>query len=384
VGQALPTCATGFPNDDRRGHGPRRFLLDGTRHQLGLSGYPLNRVKITLPSLSKLSPLFTLAVLGFASYAIYLEVQQVQKKSHDGIMDSIMAIDPMKIVIAAILVVPALLAIACYDVVAAWFFKLGIGLSRPLGTGLLGYSITNTTGHGVVVGALLRLRIYPRWGVSGKQVGEVVGFGVLTYYMGLSIVAATALLFEGVELTSLLSKLPKVGYLFEGDWFRYAVPVILLSGVGLWFLLVSLKRSPIVIRGHTFQLPGPKIGAVQVLVSIGDLAIASSILYVLLPDHHDLAWMAFVGIFAVVQLAALMSLVPGGIGVFGAIMIAVLSPRFTGDAGAELFASLIAFRVLYYLIPFTIGGITFLGMISFQNVAKKRSAASNREPSTNV
>lgn len=354
------------------------------RHQSDLSGYPLSRVKINLPSIAKLSPLFTLAVLGFAGYAIYLEIQVVKKQSNDGIMDSLMAIDPLKIGIAAALVVPGILILACYDVVAAWFFRLGIGTWRPLGTGLLGYSITNTTGHGLLVGALLRLRIYPRWGVTGKQVGEVVGFGVLTYYMGLSIVAAAALLLEGVELTSLLSKLPKVGHLFEGDWFRYVVPAILLTGVGLWFLLVSLRRRPIVIRGHKFQLPGPKIGAVQVIVSTGDLALASTILYVLLPNHHDIAWLAFLGIFAVVQLAALISMVPGGIGVFGAIMIAVLSPRFTGDASAELFASIIAFRVLYYLIPFTIGGITFLGMISFQNVAKKRSAASNREPSTDV
>ena len=341
-------------------------------------------MKLHLPSLSKLSPLFTLAVFGFASYAIYLEVQQVQKKSHAGIMDSILAIDPWKIMIAGALVLPAITALACYDVVAARFFRLGIGMWRPLATGLLGYSITNTTGHGVLVGALLRLRIYPRWGVTGKQVGEVVGFGVLTYYMGLSIVSSAALILEGVELTALLSKLPKVGHLFEGDWFRYAVPAILLTGVGLWFLLVSLRRKPIIIRGHEFRLPGPGIGLVQVLVSIADLAIASTVLYVLLPDHHDLAWMAFIGIFAVVQFASLMSAVPGGIGVFSAIMIAVLGPRFTGNAGAELFASLIAFRVIYYLIPFTIGGVTFLGLVGFQNVAKKRAAASNREPSPDV
>jgi uncharacterized membrane protein YbhN (UPF0104 family) len=347
------------------------------RHQPDLSGYPLSRVKINLPSITKLSPLFTLVVLGFAGYAIYLEIQEVKKQSNDGIMDSLMSIDPLKIGIAAALVVPGILMLACYDVVAAWFFRLGIGIWRPLGTGLLGYSITNTTGHGLLVGAMLRLRIYPRWGVTGKQVGEVVGFGVLTYWMGLSVVAATALLFEGVELTRLLSKIPIAGHLFEGDWFRHLVPVILLSAVGLWFLLVSLRRRPFAIWGYQFQLPGPKIGAVQVIVSIGDLALASSILYVLLPNHHDIAWLAFLGIFAVVQLASLISLVPGGIGVFGAIMIAVLSPRFTGDASAELFASIIAFRVLYYLIPFTIGGITFLGMIAAQSARKKRSAETN-------
>ena len=207
--------------------------------------------------------------------------------------------------------------------------------------------------------------------MTGKQVGEVVGFGVLTYYLGLSFIAGTALVFEGAELTALLSKLPKVGYIFEYGWFRFAVPAVLLTGVVLWFVLISIRKRPFIVRGHEFRLPTPAVGVCQLFVSIADLAIAASVVYVLLPEQHNLAWLAFVGIFSVVQFASLMSAVPGGVGVFTAIMVIVLGPRF--PSAPELLASLIAFRVIYYMIPFLIGGLTFLAMVLVQNARARKA-----------
>ena len=320
-----------------------------------------------LPNLKKLSPLFTLLVFGFAVYAIYLELHKYSMKQ---IGESIIAIEPWKLVVAATLVLPGLLALACYDLVAARFFRLGIGWVKPLLTGLLGYTITNTTGHGVLVGAMLRLRIYPRWGVTGTQVGEVVSFGVVTYYMGLSFVTAVAFIFEGGELTDLLSKLPKVGGILGQPWLHYGVPTILLGTIALWFALISFRKRPISVGRHEFRLPGPGIGIFQLVASVADLFIASSVLYILLPAHEEFGWIAFIGIFSVVQFVALMSAVPGGIGVFTAIMLVVLGSSLPSES--NLLASLITFRVLYYLIPFAIGGTTFLGLIARQNTHGRR------------
>lgn len=320
-----------------------------------------------LPNLKKLSPLFTLLVFGFAVYAIYLELHKYSLKE---IGESIIAIDPWKLVVASCLVLPGLLALACYDLVAARFFGLGIGWMKPLLTGLLGYTITNTTGHGVLVGAMLRLRVYPRWGVTGRQVGEVVTFGVVTYYMGLSFVTSAAFIFEGRELTDLLSKLPKVGVILGQPWLHYGVPTVLLGVIALWFALITFRKRPIKVGKHEFELPGLGIGIFQLVASVADLIIASSVLYILLPAHEGLGWIAFIGIFSVVQFVALMSAVPGGIGVFTAIMLVVLGPSLPSES--NLVASLITFRVLYYLIPFGIGGITFLGLIARQDTRGRR------------
>ena len=318
-------------------------------------------VSLKLPSLSRLGPVFTVAVFGFAVYAIHLELR---KYSLHQIGDAILSVPAARVVIASLLVGPGLVALAGYDLVAAWYARLGIGWWRPLATGLLGYSITNTTGHAVVVGAMLRLRVYPRWGVGGGEVGLIVGFGVLTYYMGLSFVSGIALLLEGGELTTLLAGLTGIGPIFEQDWFRRVIPTLLLALIGGWFALTLMRRRAIRFRNRRLSLPSPGIGLLQLTTSVADLAAASSVLYVLLPPHHDLGWLAFVGIFAVVQFVALMSAVPGGIGVFTAIMLVVLAPRFPEQP--DLLASLITFRVLYYLVPFLVGAIVLLVMTTLR------------------
>ena len=69
-----------------------------------------------LPSLRKLSPVFTLAVFGFAIYAITLELKRFSLAQ---ISESFLAIEPWKLLVAACLVPPGLCALASYDLVAA-------------------------------------------------------------------------------------------------------------------------------------------------------------------------------------------------------------------------------------------------------------------------
>ena len=75
-------------------------------------------------------------------------------------------------------------------------------------------------------------------------------------------------------------------------------------------------------------------------------------------------WLSFVGIFAVIQFISLLSAVPGGIGVFEGIMLVVLAP--IASTQSEVFAMLLTFRAIYYLIPFSLGGLAFLLVILVQ------------------
>lgn len=321
-------------------------------------------MKRKLPSLHRLSPYFTVIVFCFAGVVIYL---QLRAHSLSEIASDIRSIPATKVMMALGLVVPGLLALACYDVVAAKYLKLPLRWWQPLGTGLLGYSITNTTGHAVVVGGILRLRIYPRWNIKAGNIGEIVGFGVLTYYLGLSCTAALAFLLEGGGLTKTLSDIPHVGEVLAHPWIRYMIPAVLLALILTWFVLLFTVKKTIRIRKHDFKLPKPIIGLLQVVVSCADLCIVASVLWVLLPSHDGMDWLSFVGIFAVIQFISLMSAVPGGIGVFEGIMLVVLAP--IASRQSEVFAMLLTFRAIYYLIPFVLGGLAFLLTILIQGKA---------------
>ena len=331
-------------------------------------------MKRKLPSLHRLSPYFTVIVFCFAGVVIYL---QLRAHSLSEIASDIRSIPSTKVLSALALVVPGLLALACYDVVAAKYLKLPLRWWQPLGTGLLGYSITNTTGHAVVVGGILRLRIYPRWNIKAGNIGEIVGFGVLTYYLGLSCTAAFAFLLEGGGLTKTLSDIPHVGEVLAHPWVRYTIPTVLLALILTWFVLLFTVKKTIRIRKHDFRLPKPVIGLLQVIVSCADLCIVASVLWVLLPSHDGMDWLSFVGIFAVIQFISLLSAVPGGIGVFEGIMLVVLAP--IASRQSEVFAMLLTFRAIYYLIPFVLGGLAFLLTILIQGKAPEQTAIQKGE-----
>ena len=334
-------------------------------------------MKLKLPNIKKLFPLFTLAIFCVAIYVIYLELKDHSVKQ---ILAGFGAIPLDHLLISAVLVIPGLFALACYDVVACAYLRIKIGVIKPLLTGVMAYSITNTTGHALVVGGILRLRIYPNWGVTVPQVGEIVGFGVLTYYMGLTFTAALAFIFESDDLARILGNIKHVGPVLSAPWFMILVPSVLLTAIVLWFCLLIFRREPITFRKHSFRLPSPWIGVFQLGASCADLIIVASVLYLLLPNHNGINWLAFVGIFAVIQQVALLSLVPGGVGVFSVIMLLVLQPD--AEQKPQVFATLLAFRALYYLAPFLLGGLAFLGFVLIQNSRAIKQRVENKREAT--
>ena len=86
----------------------------------------------------------------------------------------------------------------------------------------------------------------------------------------------------------------------------------------------------------------------QVATSCLDWIIAAAVLYILLPDSLPLTFGRFLGIFLLAQIAGVASNVPGGIGIFEAIILVFLAPFFSASA---ILGALVAFRVIYYLLP---------------------------------
>jgi uncharacterized membrane protein YbhN (UPF0104 family) len=85
-------------------------------------------------------------------------------------------------------------------------------------------------------------------------------------------------------------------------------------------------------------------------LGVMDLCSAAAVLYVLLPSHEGLDFFTFACVYVFACLLGIVSHAPGGIGVFEATMLKVL-PAPSQEA---LLASLLMFRILYYVIPFVL------------------------------
>lgn len=88
-----------------------------------------------------------------------------------------------------------------------------------------------------------------------------------------------------------------------------------------------------------------------------DWILAGSVLFVLLPAHTSLGFPQFLGIFLLAQVVALISHVPGGLGVFESIILLSV-PEIPADA---LLGSMLIYRGLYYLLPLSLAALLLGG-----------------------
>ena len=134
------------------------------------------------------------------------------------------------------------------------------------------------------------------------------------------------------------------------------LPLLVARALGLaalaitsaYLVLAALGRE-LRIGGAAVRLPSLPLAAAQVAVSAADWLLAAVVLYVLLPAASPLSLAGLVGLFVVAQVAALASQLPGGVGVFEAIVLAALTPAVPAP---EVLSSLVAYRLVYYLAPF--------------------------------
>ena len=82
--------------------------------------------------------------------------------------------------------------------------------------------------------------------------------------------------------------------------------------------------------------------------------MASLVLYSVLICFVEIDFMTFMGAFIIAQVLGVYSQVPGGLGVFELVFSNILP----GDNNqAILFGALIAYRIIYYLLPLVLSGI---------------------------
>lgn len=81
-------------------------------------------------------------------------------------------------------------------------------------------------------------------------------------------------------------------------------------------------------------------------------------LFILFPADSGLGVSQMIAIVMMAHIVAVLSTVPGGLGVFETVVILLLPPTIPK---AEALSALIAFRTIFYLIPFLIAILLFGG-----------------------
>ncbi|MHA6720499.1 bifunctional lysylphosphatidylglycerol flippase/synthetase MprF [Sphingomonas sp. RS6] len=285
-----------------------------------------------------------IAGLGFeAIRAILAEVRLADVRA------AFQAIDGGRIALALAFTIASYLSLTLYD----WFAVRTIGRSLPWRTAALAsftsYTVSHNLGLSLLTGGSARLRAYAAAGLDVADVARVTLIASATFWGGVLAVTAVALL-AGERPLAL------GGYSFAPMWQHFAGGLI-VAAIAALFVLRWRGRDMLRIGSATLPVPAPRLMAAQIAVAAFDLACASGALFVLVPHADPTLIGSFFLAYAVAIILALVTHVPGGIGVFEATMLALVP-----IGRSDLFAALLIYRLVYYLLPLLVAGIIMVAL----------------------
>jgi phosphatidylglycerol lysyltransferase len=263
---------------------------------------------------------------------------------HDIVL-ALEAIPSGRVVAAILLTALNYLVLTGYDALAFRYLGTALAYPRIALASLLSYAVANNTGSlSFLTGSGVRYRLYAGWGLTAPEIARVIGFCTLSFWLGFLAIG-------GVLFTAAPLALPAALHLP----FPTARPIgaLFLSICGAYLLANALRRSPFRYRGWELGLPGLRVAAGQLAISMVDWTLAAGILFILLPGSPQLSFAHLLSCYLVAQIAGLASSVPGGLGVFESVMLLLLAPVLPA---APVFGALLAYRGIYYLLPLAAAG----------------------------
>lgn len=221
--------------------------------------------------------------------------------------------------------------------------------------GFTAFAIGNAVGLSMLSGGSVRYRLYSRKGIGAVEVARMTLFASLSLGCALPPLAALATLSN-----------------LSGASLALHTPVNVLAGIAIGVLVLTAvlaiaiyrRRLPeqtiphtLLVRAgrRTLRLPGVRLTLMQLVITALDVAAAATVLYLLLPQSPPFG--AFVLVYLLALAAGVLSHVPGGVGVFEAILLAA----FANELGAApLAAALLLYRMIYVVLPLLLACLVLL------------------------
>ncbi len=290
------------------------------------------------------------ASLFIIAFAITTLVRTLRGVNTGVILTALTDLPPHHIALAALCVVGAFCTLTFYD-----FFAL-----RTLGkkqvpyriaalSSFTSYTIGHNIGATVFTGGAIRFRIYSDYGLSAIDVAKICFLSGLTFWLGNLLVLGVGMAWHPWAASS-MDLLPAA--------VNRLIALGCLGGIAAYFvwLVTGKARRELGQHGWKVVLPSARLTLVQILIGVVDLSFCATAMYLLMPVQPGIDFISLAVVFILATLLGFASHAPGSLGVFDAAMLVAL-PEFGRE---QLLATLVVFRILYFLTPFSIA-ISIMG-----------------------
>ena len=281
--------------------------------------------------------------------AAWLLYDRLKHYTFAQVWNAVAAISVWRLLTAALLTVLNYIILIGYDWFAVrWVGEKSLPVRKIALASFTGYAFSYNFGA-TLFGTSIRYRLYSAWGVSIRKILDLLVILGLTFWFGVFTLAGVVFIAVPFRVPKQLQELRLP---FEGTFW---VGVVLLSLAAGYVLISAFSARLSKLFNGRIPLPPLKLTLYQIAIACGDLLVAAAVLHTLLPPIEG-GYFRILGVFMLAFVVAVLTHVPGGYGVFDALIIHFL-PQ---ESGAQVVAGLLVFRVIYYWVPLLIAG-TMLG-----------------------
>ena len=287
-------------------------------------------------------------------FAVTTLVRTLKGVDSSIILTALTEIAPYRIALAALCVVGAFCTLTFYDFFALRTIgKTHVPYRIAAMSSFTSYTIGHNIGATVFTGGAIRFRIYSDYGLNAIDVAKICFLSGLTFWLGNLFVLGIGMVWHPWA-ASAIDLLPHA--------MNRLIGLGCLAGIAAYLVWLSTgkARRELGQNGWKVVLPSARLTFLQILIGVIDLGFCALAMYLLMPAQPYIDFVSLAVVFILATLLGFASHAPGSLGVFDAAMLVAL-PEFSRE---QLLATLVVFRILYFMIPFGIS-ISIMGMREF-------------------
>lgn len=214
-------------------------------------------------------------------------------------------------------------------------------------TAFVAHAFSNSVGFGPLTGGAVRLRTYARHGVDALAVARITATVMAAVI--LALVALGALALAGSPSAMRHDRFAAAG--------SRAGIVLTAIAVCVAVIIVLVRRTTSERARSALSLPPLRIATLLTALAMVDWLITGTVFVAFAPVTSSASLVSIVSAFTLAHAAGMASQVPGGAGVLEATLLSLLSPGVPLHMRGALAASLVAYRLTYYLVPLCVAAV---------------------------
>ncbi|WP_431126194.1 lysylphosphatidylglycerol synthase domain-containing protein [Variovorax paradoxus] len=286
-----------------------------------------------------------IAAWAFFGLIAWLLVNQARAIDWQEVFDAVRALPTATLLLAGALAASSFALYSTYDLLGRHLTRHPLSAGIVMGVTFISYAFNLNLGS-LVGGVAFRYRLYSRLELSNGTITRVLGFSMLTNWLGYLVVAGAIFCVWPLVLPA--------DWKIDNAGLRILGAVLLLVAAAYLVLCAFASGHVFRIHRHSFKVPSLRMALLQLAMSCLNWSLIGGVIWVLL--QGELAYHSVLAVLLVAAVAGVITHVPAGLGVLEAVFIALLSDQVPQG---RLLGVLLVYRGLYYLLPLGVATLAY-------------------------